>query len=120
MGCPLRARQAEAVGYDSSEVIVRTVVETTGPAAKLQITKAHSNTEVMVALSRSSMYTHDTIGRAWSLLQTFDFEIDGAATLLESGTVTPPAMRPNSLQTIIQRLRPINRSAHGQPEPLPF
>ena len=94
---PYAQGKLEAVGYDSSgEEIVRTVVETTGPAAKLQIIKAHSNIEAdgsTVAIL--NVRACDTAGRfVPTANDMLDFEIDGEATLLGVGNGNPTSHEP--------------------------
>ena len=87
----------EAIGYDSAgQEIVRTAIETTGAAAKLRITKAHSNTEAdgsTVAIL--NVCACDTAGRMVPTANNMlDFEIDGAATLLGVGNGNPTSHEP--------------------------
>ena len=82
----------EAVGYDSAgQEIVRTSIETTGPATNLRIINAHSNTEAdgssVVILNVSAC---DEAGRNVPTADAMvDFEICGAATLLGVGNGNP-------------------------------
>ena len=87
----------EAVGYNSAgQEIIRSSIETTGPATKLQITKAHSNAETdgstVAILNVSSC---DAAGRTVPTADAMlDFEICGAATLLGVGNGNPTSHEP--------------------------
>jgi len=87
----------EAVGYDSAgQEIVRTSIETTGPATNLRIINAHSNTEAdgssVVILNVSAC---DSAGRSVPTADAMlDFEISGAATLLGVGNGNPTSHEP--------------------------
>lgn len=87
----------EAVGYDSEgQEIVRSSIATTGPAEKLNIINAHTNTEEdgsTVAILNVSAC--DSAGRSVPTADALvDFEIRGAATLLGVGNGNPTSHEP--------------------------
>lgn len=87
----------EAVGYDASgNEVIRTSLETTGPAIKLNITSAHSNTEAdgttVVILNVTAC---DEAGRSVPTADALiDFEIRGPARLLGVGNGDPTSHEP--------------------------
>ena len=97
---PYASGTLEAVGYDSEgNEVVRTSIETTGPAKKLHIINAHSNTEAdgsTVAILNVSAC--DAAGRSAPTADAMvDFEIRGSARLLGVGNGNPTSHEPEQV-----------------------